>query len=191
MLRDLLENINAGDVLLADALLATWWIIEGVVKRGGDIVMAQHGCKITDFTRGEQLGKHGHIVEWSRPPRPKSMSHEQYAIYPEQLLMREVEVGGRILVTTLLAPGIASAQEIDRLYTMHWNIEVDFRVIKATLQMDVLRCKSKEMTEKEIAVYLLAYNLVRWTMATAASLAEVLSRTQSFHWSQVYSQCVC
>ena len=63
---------------------------------------------------------------------------------------------------------------------MRWNIKVDFRVIKATLQMDVLRCKSKEMIEKEIAVYLLAYNLVRWTMATAASLAEVLPRTLSF-----------
>lgn len=180
LLRDLLENVNAGDVVLADALLATWWIIEGIVKRGGDVVMAQHGCRITDFTRGESLGKRDHIVEWVRPPRPKLMSPEQYANYPERMLMREVEVHGRILVTTLLAPNIASAQEIDRLYVMRWNIEVDFRVIKATLQMDVLRCKSKEMIEKEIAVYLLAYNLVRWTMATAASLAEVLPRTLSF-----------
>ena len=46
--------------------------------------------------------------------------------------------------------------------------------------MDVLHCKSKEMIEKEIAVYLRAYNLVRWTMATAASLAEVLPRILSF-----------
>jgi len=45
-----------------------------------------------------------------------------------------------------------------------WNIEVDFRTIRATLQMDVLRCKSNTMVEKEIAIYLLAYNLVRWTM---------------------------
>ncbi|MEO6145698.1 MAG: hypothetical protein ABIT70_01350 [Sulfuriferula sp.] len=28
--------------------------------------------------------------------------------------------------------------------------------------MDVLRCKTKAMIEKEIALYLLAYNLVRW-----------------------------
>ncbi len=36
------------------------------------------------------------------------------------------------------------------------------------------------MIEKEIAVYLLAYNLVRWTMATAATLADVLPRALSF-----------
>ena len=40
--------------------------------------------------------------------------------------------------------------------------------------MDVLRCKSQAMVEKEIAVYFLAYNLVRWVMAKAAVLADVL-----------------
>lgn len=63
---------------------------------------------------------------------------------------------------------------------MRWNIEVDFRVIKATLEMDVLRCKSSEMIEKEIAACILAYNMVRWAMNASASLAQVLPRTLSF-----------
>ena len=67
-------------------------------------------------------------------------------------------------MTTLLEPERVLAQALDRLYAMRWNIEVDFRTIRATLQMDVLRCKSNTMVEKEIAIYLLAYNLVRWTM---------------------------
>ncbi len=66
------------------------------------------------------------------------------------------------------------------LYKMCWNIEVDFRTIKATLEMDVLRCKSQSMVDKEIAVYFLAYNLVRWAMAKAALLADVLPRVLSF-----------
>ncbi|MGK2952689.1 MAG: hypothetical protein ACSLEZ_09935, partial [Thiobacillus sp.] len=44
---------------------------------------------------------------------------------------------------------------------------------KITLRMDVLRCKSQAMVEKEIAVCLLAYNLVRWAMAKAAALTDV------------------
>ena len=180
LLRGLLDHIEAGDVLLADALLATWWIIEGVLARGGDVVMAQHGCRITDFTRGERLGKHDHVVEWARPPRPGTMSVAQYKSYPERIRMREVEVNGRILVTTLRDPKETSAPALYALYAMRWNIEVDFRSIKATLQMDVLRCKSKAMIEKGIAVYLLAYNLVRWTMATAATLTDVLPRALSF-----------
>lgn len=181
LLRDLLDHhITPGDILLADALLANWWIIERTLARGGDVVMAQHGSRITDFTRGEALGSHDHLVDWPHPPRPKLMSAEQYARYPERLQMRELEVGGRIVVTTLLDPKTAPAGALDSLYAMRWSIEVDFRTIKATLQMDVLRCKSQAMVEKEIAVYLLAYNLVRWTMAAAATLADILPRVLSF-----------
>ena len=43
------------------------------------------------------------------------MSAEQYARYPERLRMREVEVDGRILVTTLLDPHTVSAVALDSL----------------------------------------------------------------------------
>ena len=180
LLGNLLNHLNAGDIVLADALLATWWIIEGATRRGADVVMAQHGKRITDFTRGERQGSHDHIVQWPRPPKPKTMSADEYARYPEFITMREVEVNGRILVTTMLDPKFVSAGELGALYKMRWNIEVDFRTIKATLEMDVLRCKSQPMVDKEIAVYFLAYNLVRWAMAKAALFADVLPRVLSF-----------
>lgn len=180
LLGNLLSHLDGGDVLLADALLATWWIIEGALSRGADVVMPQHGARITDFTLGARLGKKDHVVQWPRPPKPKKMSAEEYARYPEFITMREVEVNGRTLVTTLLEPTVASARALGALYKMRWNIEVDFRTIKATLEMDVLRCKSQPMVEKEIAVYFLAYNLVRWAMAKAALLANVLPRVLSF-----------
>ena len=180
LLGNLLDHLDTGDVVLADALLATWWLIEGAMGRGADVVMAQHGRRITNFTRGRRLGKNDHVVQWPRPSKPKTMSAQEYARYPEFLSMREVEVKGRILVTTLRDPQFVSARALGALYKMRWNIEVDFRTIKATLQMDVLRCKSQPMVEKEIAVCLLAYNLVRWAMAKAASLADVLPRALSF-----------
>ena len=176
----MLDQLNKSDILLADALLATWWIIHGTMNRGADVVMAQHGVRITDFTRGQRLGKNDHVVQWPRPPKPKAMSAEEYAGYPEFITMREVKVNGRILVTTLLDPAFASVQSLGALYAMRWHIEVDFRTIKATLEMDVLRCKSQPMVDKEIAVYFLAYNLVRWAMAKAALLADVLPRMLSF-----------
>jgi len=180
LLANLLYQLNESDILLADALLATWWIIHGATNRGADVVMAQHGVRITDFACGQRLGKNDHLVQWPRPPKPKAMSAEEYAGYPEFITMREVKINGRILVTTLLDPKFASVQSLGALYAMRWNIEVDFRTIKATLEMDVLRCKSQPMVDKEIAVYFLAYNLVRWAMAKAALLADVLPRMLSF-----------
>ena len=180
VLGSLLDHLNADDVLLADALLTTWWIIEGAKRRGADVLMAHDGRRLIDFARGQRLGKHDHIVQWPLPPKPKAMSAAKYACYPAFITMREVEVNGRILVTTLLDPTFVSPRELGALYRMRWNIEVDFRTVKATLEMDVLRCKSQPMVEKEIAVYFLAYNLVRWAMAKAALLVDVLPRVLSF-----------
>ena len=180
LLANMMDYLNPGDVLLADALLATWWIIQGALERGADVVMPQHGGRITDFTHGQQLGRNDHVVQWPRPPKPKLMSAEKYARYPEFITLREVKVNGRILVTTMLDPAVVSASELGALYKMRWNIEVDFRTIKATLEMDVLRCKSQEMVEKEIAVYFMAYNLVRCAMVKAALLADILPRMLSF-----------
>lgn len=180
LLRDLLCLLQAGDVLVADALLATWWLVAGAVRRGADVVMAQHGSRHTDFTQGQRLGNGDHVVTWRKPPRPARMSQEEYRDWPESLSMREFEVRGRVLVTTLLDPNIAPPQELDALYGLRWNIEVDWRTIKVTMEMDVLRCRTPDMIAKEIGVHLLAYNLVRWSMATAAYLGEVLPRTLSF-----------
>lgn len=180
LLRGLFPLINPDDILLADALLATWWIVAEIQRRGGDVVMVQQGRRLTDFTQGRRLGAHDHVVEWPRPQRPKWMSRDAYVLCPPSLRVREVEVDGRILITTLLNPNAATPRELDTLYAMRWNIEVDWRTIKVTMAMDVLRCRSPEMIEKEIAVHLLAYNLVRWVMASAAWLGEVLPRCLSF-----------
>jgi hypothetical protein len=46
--------------------------------------------------------------------------------------------------------------------------QLDFRNIKTTLGLEVLSCKTPQMSEKEVWVYLLAYNLIRLLMAQAA-----------------------
>ena len=61
-----------------------------------------------------------------------------------------------------------------------WQIELDLRSLKQTLQMDVLRCKTPELARKEIWVHVLAYNLIRTIMAQAASKHGVAPRAISF-----------
>jgi len=46
--------------------------------------------------------------------------------------------------------------------------------------LDVLSCKTPEVAQKEIWVYLLAYNPIRLMMAQSALLADVAPRTISF-----------
>src|SRR3954470_21115748 len=48
------------------------------------------------------------------------------------------------------------------------------------MKMDILRCKTPEMVQKEVWVYMLAYNLLRTVMAVAASENDVEPRQISF-----------
>ena len=180
LLRELMPLIEPGDVLLADALLATWWIIADVVARRADVLMVQHGSRHTDFSQGVFLGVHDHIAEWPKPKRPDWMNPLEYQRYPAKLRLREVEIDQRILVTSLSDPETITPRELDMLYRLRWNIEVDWRTIKVTMHMDVLRCLTPAMIRKEISVHLLAYNLVRWAMASAAYLGEVVPRQLGF-----------
>ena len=52
------------------------------------------------------------------------------------------------------------------------------------MQMEMLRTKTPEMVAKEVAVHLLAYNLIRGIMAEAARVAEVKPRQLSFAGAQ-------
>ena len=133
-------------------------------------------------------GPDGDILVWQRPNKPHGMTGEQYRRYPKSLLMRQVTVDARDrdnraevfkVVTTILDTSIDGGQ-IGDLYERRWSGEVDIRAIKATMQMDVLRCKTPEMVEKEIWAHLLAYNVLRTVMAVAAAQSGTEPRKVSF-----------
>jgi hypothetical protein len=65
-------------------------------------------------------------------------------------------------------------------YARHARTGVDLRSIKAEMGMGILRAKSPAMIDKEIAAYLLGYNLVCALMSRAAAGAHVLARALSF-----------
>ena len=106
------------------------------------------------------------------------MDEKTYAQIPDEMTVRELRfkveqpgfrVDNVVLVTTMLDATMYSREELADLYLQRWNVELDLRAIKDVLQMDVLRCKSPEMVEKEIWTHLLAYNLLRTIMAVAAN----------------------
>ena len=180
LLWGLMSQLGKGDIVIADRYFAGYFGISRLWQRGADVVIRQHQLRRTDFRRGRRLGKRDHVVNWTRPQRPRWMDPSTYANTPESIMMREVRVGDLTLVTTLLDAREVDKLELADLYGKRWQIELDFRSIKTVMQMEILRCKSPEMIRKEIAAHLLAYNLVRTVMAQAADLAHVMPRQLSF-----------
>jgi len=177
----LMDTLEAGDVALADRYFANYWIVALLQARGVDCLMRAHAHRRCDFRRGQRLGRGDHIVYWQRPKqRPAWLDEATCANLPERIAVREIAIGGRVLVSTLTDAKAFSPQALDELYRLRWRIELDLRTIKDEMGMELLRCKDPQMVQKEVAVYLLAYNLVRAAMAQAAVLADVLPRALSF-----------
>jgi hypothetical protein len=65
-------------------------------------------------------------------------------------------------------------------YRERWKIELDFRTIKTDMGMELLCCKTPDMVKKEIAVYFLAYNIIRGNLAQAAIQHDKIPRQLSF-----------
>ncbi len=108
------------------------------------------------------------------------MSEEDFAELPDLIYVREFSVKGVVYVTTLLNAKAYPKKVLAELYQQRWKIELDFRTIKTHMGMEMLRCQTAEMVEKEIAVNLLAYNLIRANIARAASIKDKEPRYLSF-----------
>jgi hypothetical protein len=180
LLRTLMPDLEAGDIILADRYYCTYFTVAMLAEHGADLLTRQHQRRLSDFRQGQRLGHRDRLVTWTRPQRPRWMDYATYQRMPQTLTLRQTAVAGRVLVTTLTDARSVTPLDLDALYRRRWQVEVDLRSIKAVMGMDILRAKSPAMIDKEIAVHLLAYNLVRALMARAAAGAHVIARALSF-----------
>lgn len=68
------------------------------------------------------------------------------------------------LVTTLVDHHIYTYELLAELYGLRWQVEINLRHLKTTMQMEHIQSKSPEMVRKEFYIHLLAYNLLRATL---------------------------
>src|SRR5262245_62439491 len=186
LLRAMSDALQPGDVIVADALFDNYFLACELRWRGIELVARVQAERVG--SRTVEARPDGDVITWRRPNKPRGMTGQEYRRYPKELLMRQVTVDARArdnragvfkVVTTILDASIDGGQVGD-LYERRWSGEVDIRAIKVTMQMDVLRCKSPEMVEKEIWAHLLAYNLLRTVMAVAAAEHGIEPREVSF-----------
>jgi hypothetical protein len=189
LLRGLHGRLARGHILLGDRCFCSYFEVALLSAQGVDVVMRQNKNRPVDFRSGQRLGHDDHLVVWDKPQRASWMDPETYAAIPETVTIREVRVrvtqrGFRtrvlIVMTTLVAAGEFSHDELATLYRARWHAELDMRSLKQTLKMDVLRCQTPDMVRKEIWAHLLVANLIRGVMAEAARVHGVLPRDLSF-----------
>jgi hypothetical protein len=143
---------------------------------------------------GNQQSLHQHESPVSRPRQDGNLQKKccfipQYDTLADCLVLRELRYHARrrgfrsqriTLVTTLVDPRLYPAEELAEQYRGRWEIELNFRHLKQTMKMDVLKCKTVDGVLRELAVFVLVYNLVRLVMLRASQRQEVALARISF-----------
>ncbi len=187
--KNMLDRFSFGDIVLADAIYPTYFIVCQLMNRGIDIVAQSHGARTVDFRKGRSLGVMDHIVTWSRPDKPGWMSKEEYDQYPHSIEVRECRIKvknpvsrakEKTIVTTLLDPKKIPKKSLTEILKQRWYGELYLRNVKTTMDMEMLSCKTPDMIHKEIWANILAYNLICRVMCQAAILSGQMPRQISF-----------
>jgi len=203
----MLPELDEGDVLVADRGFASFAHLALISQGKRHAVFRCHQKQIVNFRPHrkhktspddppglptsrwlKRLGKRDQLVEYVKQQKPEWMSQEEFDGLPQTVVVRELRVKIRVdcrvktitIVTTLLDPERYPARDIAELYRQRWQIELNFRHLKTTMKMEVLHCKTIAGIQKEVAMFGLAYNLVRLVMLEASRRQKTLLARISF-----------
>jgi hypothetical protein len=180
-------DFGAGDVVVGDSNFESFHDAVLLNRRGVKLVFCINGSRSSPFDSTVCETIDDEIMTVSKPKFDKTrFTRSQWEALPDSITYRVIRyrVKGRnteiTIVTTLLDGKRFRARDIADLYGLRWDIEIDICSYKSTMGMGDLRCHTPENLEREIAVAVLGYNLVRLLMADTAAVIEVHPREISF-----------
>ena len=190
LFQQLWENLIPGDVILADRGFCGYLEFQVLRERGVDSVMRLHQRRSVGVQIIKKLGPGDALVEWVKmKPCPRGVTKEQWVEIPDVLKVRHISFTIDIpgfrsknftIATTLTDHKQFPAKSIAELYRKRWYVELYFRDIKISMNMDILRCLTPKMIEKEVIMHIIAYNLIRVIMIEAANKTQQMLERISF-----------
>jgi hypothetical protein len=182
LLRRLQGELKKGDILLGDHAYGEYTTLAFWPKQGVDVVARLHQKRKVDFRKARRLAKNDALFVWTKGCQQSNvLSVREWAQLPDSITVRIIRFTAAIrghrsrritLVTSLLDPKLYPTDQMIALYARRWRLELCLRDLKTTMGMEELRCKSPDMAQKELLLYLIAHNTIRCLMA------EVVARYQ-------------
>lgn len=192
IMQDLLEGINKGDVLIADRAYSSYHLMCQLFEKGAHIISRLHQRRKLDWKQGRKLsGANDRLFTFHKPQQPQHhfLTKEKWSSLPKELEIRIIRVEGKDregrkrpmwIATTLTDHNQYPAEEIALLYQTRWDIELRIRDIKTTMEMEFLKTKSPDMIKRELMMFAIGFNLLRYLQVRAANDNQVCPTRLSF-----------
>jgi hypothetical protein len=180
-----ISELGARSVCVGDRNFGVYHVVQVAQHHGTDVVFRLTASRAKALAHGSLRPGDDLWVEWS-PSRHDTCEPD----------LPTLPVVGRLIYVRLERPGFRPKDlylfttltdreqypllELVQLYGRRWEVELDLRHVKTTLDMASLAGKSVEMVRKELWAGLLTYNLVRGLMGLAAQRAGLAPLVLSF-----------
>jgi len=180
-LLQLLDRIKKGSVIVLDRFF-TSLSLQAILQDYGINYVIRGREK---FVR-KHLGRKNDKVITLKKKMPRSdciylgLDHHQYItlrLIKSSLKRKGFRTINLFILTSLLDE---KREIIEQIYLKRWNVELDIRNIKTTMNSEQLRSKTPEGAEKEFWVRILAYNLTRFIMVQSSKFTNTGPRKRSF-----------
>ena len=177
-----MRGLPAGSVILGDCNFGVFSVAYRADQLGHSVLL-----RLTEVRAKKLLGKlpppgfQGQI-QWvpSRDDRRSLPGLPRQACLEGRLICRHLKRGAKTIRLYLFTTLREAAADLVAIYGERWNIELDIRSLKRSLNLHALTAKSTSMVEKELRVGVMTYNLVRTVMLQAAAAANLSPRRLSF-----------
>lgn len=171
----------AGWLLLADRNFGVYSVARAIVAAQGQALLRLTQARAAKLARSaglKLLPGLDALVSWSPSGHDQCPQGLEPTPVQGRLIVARVQRPGfrtltLYLFTSLVDPLNCPAPQLVKLYAQRWKIELCFRYIKAQMDLGFLECHCADIARKEWVAGLIAYNLIRWTMAAAAALAQL------------------
>ncbi len=193
LLAQLTGQLVKDDILVGDRGFGCYPLIALLRHTLGVDFIGRTTRRIDGRRRRGRLGRNDWLIQWEKGPVASPwMTLLQWQALPATLTLRAVkgslyQKGFRVrqvtVITTLLNSQEYPAQEILQAYLRRWRLEMCLDDLKTILRLESLRSRSPDMARKEFYLRLIAHNLVRCTMAQAATGHDVPLERLSFKGS--------
>ena len=180
----------AGSLYVADQNFGIYSVVQALTNQGHHALLrlkkdrALALLKRQENPRPLQSGESQQVV-WA--PTRHDQPFEQWSADPIEgrlLYLRIEEAGFRptdlYLFTTLLDEALYPTLALCTLYRSRWKVEVHFRHVKQSLEMDFFPVQSVAIFRKELAAGILTYNLICILLLQAALRRQLLPVQLSF-----------
>ena len=179
LLRLLTHALTPGDILVGDRGFGSYPVIAWLQHTLGVDFIGRPARRIDGRRRLQRLGPNDWLIQWKMGRKVSSwIGLPLWREFPPILTLRAVkgslfQKGYRVrqvtVITTLLDPQLYPASEILAAYLRRWRLEMCLDDLKTTMHLETLRSRSPAMARKELYTRLIAHNLIRCTMAQAAT----------------------